>query len=244
MLTSLLLLAFIILIIIFIMRRLRAKGLTSFLRLVNICQRFIFFIQYCLFFRFTSAVINGVSVGIKHIKSLCYPWSQVTPCRWNPSHSRSDGCEMDVTEVNVCTQEERRFGEFQRSTLSAVLWEFQASIRGLEGAFLTFAAAAAMVCLSTEQTFKLFFLCLDYKNNLLKEKVRANSPPKVIDLDEGMDTSENLLIGNQSHMFLLSLSLGLYLCFLQRCWSSQSEKQTEGLSGPLAGPKAALHPSP
>ncbi|XP_023811004.1 matrix remodeling-associated protein 8 isoform X2 [Oryzias latipes] len=50
-------------------------------------------------------------------------------------HSSSDGCEMDVTEVNVCTQEERRF---------------------------------------------------DYKNNLLKEKVRANSPPKVIDLDEEM----------------------------------------------------------
>uniref|UniRef100_A0A3P9KYX5 Matrix remodeling-associated protein 8 n=1 Tax=Oryzias latipes TaxID=8090 RepID=A0A3P9KYX5_ORYLA len=84
MLTSLLLLAFIILIIVFIMRRLRAKDL--------------------------------------------HPLSSM-------GHSGSDGCEMDVTEVNVCAQEERRF---------------------------------------------------DYKNNLLKEKVRANSPPKVIDLDEEM----------------------------------------------------------
>ncbi|KAF6720778.1 Matrix-remodeling-associated protein 8 [Oryzias melastigma] len=83
MLTSLLLLAFIALFIIFIVRRLRTKE--------------------------------------------SHPLSSMG------SSSRSDECEMDVTEANA--QEERRF---------------------------------------------------DYKNNLLKEKVLASSPPKVIDLDEEM----------------------------------------------------------
>lgn len=61
---------------------------------------------------------------------------------------------MDVTEANA--QEERRFGEFQVSTLSAFLCDFQPSVGGLKGAFLTFAASAAVVCLSTEHISELF----------------------------------------------------------------------------------------
>ncbi|XP_026163700.1 matrix remodeling-associated protein 8-like [Mastacembelus armatus] len=61
-----------------------------------------------------------------------YPQASVRSSR---SHSSSDEIEMDVAEVNVQSQEERRF---------------------------------------------------DYKNNLLKEKARRSSQPKVIDLDKEM----------------------------------------------------------
>ena len=71
---------------------------------------------------------------------------------------------MDVAEVNVCCPEERRLGEFEETQL-----------------FI-------------ESDFCLYFFCvtlsfpvcfLDYKNNLLKEKVHMNTQPKVIDLDKG-----------------------------------------------------------
>ncbi|XP_029358143.1 matrix remodeling-associated protein 8-like [Echeneis naucrates] len=61
-----------------------------------------------------------------------YPQASMRSSR---SHSSSDEFEMDVAEVNMYNEEERRF---------------------------------------------------DYKNNLLKEKVHMNTPPKVIDLDKEM----------------------------------------------------------
>ncbi|XP_039971511.1 matrix remodeling-associated protein 8-like [Xiphias gladius] len=68
----------------------------------------------------------------RHRVKEFYPQASMRSSR---SHSSADEFEMDVTEVNMCSEEERR---------------------------------------------------LDYKNNLLKERVHMNAQPKVIDLDKEM----------------------------------------------------------
>lgn len=92
--------------------------------------------------------------------------------RSSRSQSSSEEFEMDVAEVNVCCPEERRLGEFEETQVF------------------------------TERDFCLDFLCvtlwfpvcfLDYKNNLLKEKVHMNTQPKVIDLDKGNPHACNVI---------------------------------------------------
>lgn len=95
---------------------------------------------------------------------------------------------MDATEVSVCSQEERRFGELvERLHCKNTV------------AFLS----AVCVCIYT-------FSCVvsDYKNNLLKEKVFMSTQPKVIDLDKGNVQKMQTQL-SQSSPFSSKLNLNL-----------------------------------
>ena len=106
---------------------------------------------------------------------------------------------MDVAEVRVCAREpeERGFGELNEKVE-----------RGYTVAHVSTVCVCVCVCILT-------FSCviLDYKNNLLKEKVHMNTQPKVIDLDKGNKRSCKVNCDGLAHIFLLlTLNLSLFLC--------------------------------
>ncbi len=126
-LTSFLLLAFIVLIIILITRRRRSKGLTCntaallqvmYMGIYISESHLVFFVCFVLWFqsfirkhpwgeqRHTRTHIIPVLPLNTHSEESSYDSS-------SRSHSSSEEFEMDVAEVNACSQEERRFGELK-----------------------------------------------------------------------------------------------------------------------------------
>lgn len=61
----------------------------------------------------------------------------------------------------------------------------------------------------------VFLLYLDYKNNLLKEKVHVTIQPKVIDLDKGTHT--RAFVSHESPaIFFLGLNVSFVLAEMQK----------------------------
>uniref|UniRef100_A0A3Q4HI59 Matrix remodeling-associated protein 8 n=1 Tax=Neolamprologus brichardi TaxID=32507 RepID=A0A3Q4HI59_NEOBR len=59
------------------------------------------------------------------------------------------------------------------------------------------------------------FLCLDYKNNLLKEKAHVKTQPKFIDLDKGTQTHANIYHESPDTLFL-KLNPSFFLAEMQK----------------------------
>lgn len=126
-----------------------------------------------------------------------------------PSRSRScsDEFEMDVTEVNVCSPEERRFGELRERKEWSVKKYWFISQMGLD----------------------VVFLCLDYKNNLLKEKAHVKTQPKFIDLDKGTQTHANIYHKSPDTLFL-KLIPSFFLAEMQK-FSKWNKRSGTGVTG-------------
>lgn len=127
--------------------------------------------------------------------------------RSSRSHSSADEFEMDVTEVNMCSEEERRLGGFRERV-----------------ACKHSVASVLTVC--------VFWLSpvwfLDYKNNLLKERVHMNAQPKVIDLDKGKSHTCSVSYQEWSHVWILpNLNLSLLLAEMQKFSKWENDRKRE-----------------
>lgn len=158
----------------------------------------------------TSTHIHTHNLTFKHTLRCLSSWH-----RSSRSQSSSEEFEMDVAEVTVCSQDERRFGELDAGVQCK-------HIRAL---------------LSTVCVFWLSpHVALDYKNNLLKEKVHMNTQPKVIDLDKGNTCTCKVSYQGFPH-FPPSLTSICLLSEMQKFskWGNDKWKLES-----LAGPEAAL----
>ena len=71
-------------------------------------------------------------------------------------------------------------------------------------------------CLDCVSVLTLSCVILDYKNNLLREKVHMNTQPKVIDLDKGNARAHTHTHANSAIMnYLIFILLNLYFIFAE-----------------------------